>query len=205
MKNKKQQVVVIGGGEVWDCYEDYIQFLRDLRVDLEPSTTKGWKANLQEDLGEKYQVIKISMPTPNNASYREWSIWFGKYLKVLDDQFTLVGHSLGAAFILKYISENNLGFKRIGKLILVGCPEDVDGFMRNPASNYKYSVGEIHIFHSFDDHIVPIDSAYRLSVAMPTAYTHIYKDTGHFIDEEHYPDIIKIIKQKNESDTNPVV
>lgn len=57
-------------------------------------------------------------PNKQNAQYEEWKILFGKILNALDDNIILIGNSLGAIFLVKYLSENKID-KKIQKTILL--------------------------------------------------------------------------------------
>ena len=112
----KQQVFVIHGGTAFDTYEEYISYLQKKEVSLEKLLGRDWKLNLQDNLGSDYEVFLPKMPNAQNAVYKEWCIWFEKYLPLLDDGVILVGHSLGAVFLAKYLSEHD---------VLIG-PENLD-------------------------------------------------------------------------------
>ena len=112
----KQQVFVIHGGTAFDTYEEYISYLQKKEVSLEKLLGRDWKLNLQDNLGSDYEVFLPKMPNAQNAVYKEWCIWFEKFLPLLDDGVILVGHSLGAVFLAKYLSEHD---------VLIG-PENLD-------------------------------------------------------------------------------
>src|SRR4026208_1089333 len=101
----KKQVVVIHGGDAFETHSEYIAFLKEYVVDsLKFFTDTRWKARLQTDLEEEYEVISPKMPNAFNARYEEWKIWFEKLIPLLDNEVILVGHSLGGIFIAKYLS-----------------------------------------------------------------------------------------------------
>lgn len=54
------------------------------------------------------------MPEPYSPDYEKWKEMFEQF-KINEDT-TLVGHSCGAGFIVKYLSDNNI---KIGKVVLV--------------------------------------------------------------------------------------
>ncbi|MDR0369151.1 MAG: alpha/beta hydrolase [Candidatus Peribacteria bacterium] len=63
------------------------------------------------------------MPNKQNAKYKEWKIVFEKIVDKLDNNFILIGHSLGAMFIVKYLSEHTIN-KTIKKTLLLATPFD---------------------------------------------------------------------------------
>lgn len=69
---KKQQILMIHGGTVFDNYDDYLEYLSD--YPLEKIMDKGgkrWKDNLQENVGDDYDVIYPSMPKNYSVKYKE--------------------------------------------------------------------------------------------------------------------------------------
>lgn len=190
-----KQVIVIGGGETFDTYEEYLDFLRyDAHVDITPRTGKGWKKNLQEALGSDYQVIIINMPNPLNARYKEWCITFTRMLDYIESDTIFVGHSLGGMFLFDYLDGHNLVPKAT---LFVGTPiPAVKGFGDFPVkttvelvSNY----GKVHIFHSKDDHVVSVREAFLYNSIFIDAQLHLFSNRGHFNDEQ-FPELVKVIK-----------
>lgn len=104
----KQQVFVIHGGTAFDTYEEYISYLQNKEVSLEKLQGRDWKMNLQDTLGDGYEVYLVKMPNAFNAVYKEWCLWFEKFLPLLNDGVIFVGHSLGAVFLAKYLSEHEI-------------------------------------------------------------------------------------------------
>ena len=54
------------------------------------------------------------MPVPYNPEYSAWKAMFERF--PLNEETTLIGHSCGAGFIVRYLSENNI---HVGKVVLV--------------------------------------------------------------------------------------
>jgi len=64
----KKQTITIHGGEVFGSYEKYLDFLRNYPSKLDKLLKKKkWKNNLQDDLGEDWEVINPQMPNYRNA------------------------------------------------------------------------------------------------------------------------------------------
>jgi predicted alpha/beta hydrolase family esterase len=60
------------------------------------------------------------MPDPENPHYADWKVRLKKELASPGDDLILVGHSLGASVLLKYLSEETIR-QRIEGLFLVGA------------------------------------------------------------------------------------
>ncbi len=194
-----QQVLVIHGGNAFDKYEDYLDYLKSSEINLERLKSKGWKSNLQEDLGEEFDVLQPKMPNSMNARYKEWKIWFEKIIPLLDEQVIFVGHSLGGIFLAKYLSENDYP-KKIKALFLIAAPFDkseeslVDFVLDQPLDNLKNQIENIYLYHSQDDVVVPISHLEGYKKELPNAQTRIFENRGHF-NMEHFPEIVEDLKR----------
>lgn len=196
----KPQIVLIGGGDAFDNYEDYLNNLKNRELSLERIQFVGWKDNLSSDLGENFDVVYPRMPNIQNARYKEWKIWFERIIPLLNDNIILIGHSLGGIFITKYLSENKFPKKLIA-VFLVAAPYNtpvhhplVDFVINTPLDNFQNQVEEIFLFHSKDDKVVPFENLERLHKDLPKANVEIFQDKGHF-NEEHFPELVEEIKK----------
>ncbi len=204
MNTKKQQVVLIHGGETFDKYEDYLTSLHKMDFDPNKDLTrsKRWNRQLGNNLGNSYEYIFPTMPNKYNSKYIEWKIWFEKVLDYVDDGFILIGHSLGGTFLVKYLSENKIN-KKIKKLILVSAVisdpvhnrYQLDTFVINYdlIKNICNNVNKITIIHSKDDNEVPFNNFEELIKYLPKAKQMIFKDRGHFLGES-FQEIVEEIK-----------
>ncbi len=70
----KKQVVVIHGGDTFESYEEYLNFLRKYEIDIEryKRDLGDWKQSLRPKLGEDYEVIIPVMPNKSNAQFEEF-------------------------------------------------------------------------------------------------------------------------------------
>ncbi len=196
----KKQVITIHGGDTFETYEEYISFLKDFSFDFERMKSKGWKGNLQESLGEDFEVIAPQMPNKNNAKYLEWKIWFEKLIPIFKDEAIFVGHSLGGIFLAKYFSEERYS-KKIKAIFLVAPPFDAadseytmaDFVLPNQLSLLQKQGNMIFIYQSKDDHVVPFADIEKYRNALPLAKIRIFDTRGHFSQSE-FPEIIKDIQ-----------
>jgi Alpha/beta hydrolase family len=84
---KKQVLFIHGGGE--GAYEG----------------DKKLAASLRDALGTAYNVRYPKMPDEERPEYEAWKDQIAEELAGLDSEVILVGHSLGASILLKYLSE----------------------------------------------------------------------------------------------------
>jgi predicted alpha/beta hydrolase family esterase len=143
------------------------------------------------------------MPCDKNAKYEEWEIWFKKHIPFLKDKNpVLIGHSLGAIFLLKYLSENNFP-KKISQLHLIAPAVYDDGLGPEKLSTFKSDLKkikkiekkckELHLWHSKDDNICLFKNSEIIKSIIPSINFHIFKNKGHFKDYS-FPEILKVIK-----------
>lgn len=203
MAGSKTQVVYVHGGESFLKYDDYLERLRTIPLwHLEPDQAKKWTKTLAEDLGDYYEVIMPSMPNRENAKYGEWQIWFERHFEHLKDGAIIIGCSLGAMFLTKYLSENILPFSAQAIILMAAAipvpGEDHTDFgdflidldkVNNITDNYKNVV----IMHSKDDFVVPFEHGEKLHNAMSRAEFLPFDDKNHFLVSE-FPELIAKIK-----------
>ncbi len=195
-----KQVLIIHGGDSFSSYEKYMESLRASEVDYERlKARRGWKVWLAEQMPGA-DVLLPSFPNSDNAVYDEWKIYFEKLIPFFGDDVRLVGHSLGAMFLSKYLHEKKLSSK-VKQLVLIagqyGASDggDVGSFEVTSASGLERSAEEIHLFHSKDDFVVPYSSLSGYQKDLSDATIHTFDDRGHFNDET-FPELLELLKQK---------
>lgn len=202
MKNKKQ-IIFIRGGEVFDNMEDMYEYLRTVKCDPY-NKTKEWRDWIIWALEESYDLICPLMPNKQNADYKAWKIWFERHLEfITDDNPILIGHSLGGAFLLKYLSENSFP-KKILQLHLVAPYVENNGIHLEKLNTFTFDLetinkiknmcNEIHLWHSKDDNSVPFSHSELVKKNIPTAEFHIFDDRGHF-RQPAFPEILEVINK----------
>ena len=195
------QVIVVHGGTVFERYEDYIESLSTKSVYLDRLTYKPlWKELLQETLGDEYQVLLPKMPNATNARYAEWAAWFTNLTQVFEDDCILIGHSLGAIFLAKYLSENSFP-RRIKGTILVAAPfedesgEDLGDFKLTEISElFIKQSGIVTLFFGYDDPVIVPTEIKKYTEYLPNATFHVVSAPDHFVRDE-FPELVKTIKE----------
>ncbi|MDO8569254.1 MAG: alpha/beta hydrolase [bacterium] len=194
----KKQIVVISGGDTFETYEEYLNFLRNYEIDIEryKSDKNNWKPWLRQKLGSDFEVILPVMPNRTNAQFEEWKIWFERLTPFMRDDIILIGHSLGGTFLAKYLSENQFP-KKTKAVFLVGAVYDRDSegyplVSFTLPTNLDLQTDKIYLYHSKDDPVVPFSSLEQYKKALSKAQTRVFENRGHF-NQEEFPELVEDI------------
>lgn len=200
----KKQILFIHGGYTFGSRKDYLGFLKS--YELDPYRKKVYWINwIAKKLKNKYEVLNPDMPCEKNAKYEDWKIWFEKYIPFIKDKNPIIiGHSLGAIFLLKYFSENNFP-KKVYQLHLFSPAVYDDGLGPEKLSTFKADIKiikkigkkckELHLWHSKDDNVCLFNNSEIIKKNIPGANFHIFEDRGHF-KQSTFPEVLKVIKTK---------
>jgi len=143
-------------------------------------------ASLQNALGAAYAVHYPKIHNDGDAEYADWKAQIDTELAALDDKVILVGHSVGASVLLKYLSEERVR-KSIAGLFLIAAPYwGVDEFWKwdegqlpqNLAGKLA-SISRIFFYHSRDDEIVPFAHLALYAEKLPGATIRKFNGRGH--------------------------
>jgi predicted alpha/beta hydrolase family esterase len=204
---QKQQVLYIHGGDSFLEHSDFLERLKTtelwhLPTDDKVPRPKKWTSTLVEDLSQEFEVIMPPMPNKQNAQFVEWKIWFERHFEYLTGEPILIGHSLGAMFLAKYLSLYELPFTPKAVFLLAGAyrlpnfsDKDCGDFLIEPEKvrNILGKVGKVVIMHSRDDFVVPFMHGESLALALPEAEFIVFEDKNHFLIEE-FPELISKIR-----------
>ena len=188
------QVLVIhgAGGFVSLNRADFVAALRQKKVSLNDLRRKeDWKSNLSKELGANYDVLYARMPDSDSPQYMAWAAWFEQMLPLLDPEVVFIGHSLGALFLVKYLSENKIT-NTVRSLHLAASPYTgpevhsqlggrlVDGkwLMASDLGLLADQCNKIYFYHSVDDPAVPYSAAEAYMAKLPHAVLRTYEGRG---------------------------
>lgn len=197
---RMKQVIVVHGGTTFATYDTYLEYLRTKSIKLERLIyASTWKDTLQSDLGDNYQVLLPTMPNKTNAKYSEWKLWFDRIIEVVDDNCILIGHSLGAVFLVKYLSETACP-KIISGTVLIAAPfkdestEDLTDFKLNSISDmFIRQAGRVIFFNGDDDPIIPLSERDTYKANLPDAEFHTLSAPDHFV-RPCFPELTTILR-----------
>lgn len=194
----KKQIIFIHGGDSFSSYEEYFDNLKNGNPSIDWFIyRKKWIDNLYKKLSQEFEIFAPHMPNKQNANYVEWKIWFDKMIPFIEDGVILIGHSQGGIFLAKYLSEN-IYPKKISALMLVAplhtdTPEIGSFKLEKNLTEVTRQCGEIHLFQSTDDPVVPASEAQLYRDQIVGIKLHIFEDRGHFTGES-FPEMVELIK-----------
>ena len=169
---KKQVLFVHGGGE--GAYEE----------------DKKLAENLRDVLGAAYDVRCPKMPNGDNPEYDAWKNQIAEELTDMDGETILVGHSLGASILLKYVSEEVVE-KPVAGLFLVAPPywgaEDWEVGEYELRTDFASRLPKdlpVFFYHSRDDEWVPFAHLALYAEKLPQATIREFDGRGHQFDDD---------------------
>lgn len=158
-----------------------------------------WLKTELEKIG--YQVYVPTFPTPENQNLESWLEVLGDLYSNIGAQTVLIGHSVGASFILSILESLDLpvraAFLISGFLGLSGN-EEFDNlnysFTTRPLNwkKIRHNVGKIFIYHSNNDPYVPIEQARVLARHLNTKPV-IIENGGHFNEKAGYKEFPRLL------------
>ncbi len=195
----KPQIVFIHGGDSFDSNEEFYAALRARDFDPYAPEYKKWRDWLKTETFETHEFHLLLMPCAWNADYTAWSIWFEKIVPFLRDSVILIGHSLGGAFLLRYLSEQTLPVPVAQLHLVAPAVDEVDcpglgDFTTEVAAwaGFRSDIVAVHLWHSADDMVVPLHHSERFAARYPAAQLHAFTDRGHFLTET-FPELLAVI------------
>ena len=146
---------------------------------------KELAANLRDELGAAYHVRCPEMPDEQSPEYEAWKEKIEQELAALDGEVILVGHSLGALILLKYVSEEEVE-KPVAGLFLVAVPYvgtggweiEEDALREDFASELPEGL-PVFLYHARDDEEVPFGHLALYEAKLPRATLREFDDRGH--------------------------
>src|SRR2546421_10377905 len=78
-------------------------------------------ASLGQLLGPEFDIHYPVMPHEDDADYEIWKVQIASELTAVNDPVLLLGHSMGASILLKYLSESEVE-RTIAGIFLIATP-----------------------------------------------------------------------------------
>jgi len=157
------------------------------------SIDSHWYKWLKETLQEKTAMIHLlQMPTGSQQNLSNWLVTLEPFKKEMEDAI-LVGHSLGATFILDVLNQWDIrvhaaflvsGF--VGQLTVENEP-NIPDFSEQVFSweRIKSLCSKFYVIHSDNDPYVPLERAQQLASYLGVELT-VIKHAAHFQAQDGY-------------------
>lgn len=151
---------------------------------------------LKKALGNGYEIIFPAMPDQSNPNYEKYKAEIEEECDKINNELIFAGHSLGACFLLKYISENEIK-KAVAGLFLLSTPFwgpggwEFEGFtINNELAAKKVSNMPLFFYHGTEDNIVPSSHIALYEAKFYQAKFRRIAGQGHQFDDD-LSDVVK--------------
>ena len=141
------------------------------------------------------------MPEAYSPDYEKWRREFEKF--DINSETILIGHSCGAGFFIRWLSENKV---KIKKLILVAPWLDPDKEKTDSFFNFEISKDisdnseEIHLLVSMDDDNDILESVNIIKNNIPKIRLHEFSNLRHFtykhMKTDNFPELLEHILEE---------
>lgn len=197
----QQQVIFISGWNPKENYADYYDYISKINFDPQKQKVINYNKTLWKYLWDDYEYIRLEMPEKKFADYKAWKIYFEKVIPYIQEDCIIATTSLWSTFILKYLQENKLPIN-VSKLFLLAAAIhdsniEVLGSFNFDNTNYssiQKQCGQIYIYHSEDDMLVPFNQYEEIIQYFPHAVKRKFTDKWHFYFEERLIELEEDIK-----------
>lgn len=165
---------------------------------------ENWFPWLSRELEKKgFKVIVPKFPTPFDQTLESWLRVLSKYEDNINEETVLIGHSLGAAFILDYLQQTSKKIK--AAFLVAGYHKLINNefYELNKTfvgkefgwKNIKSSCGKFFVFASDNDPYLPLDINRELAKNLD-AKLKIIHNGGHLNKKagyEKFPELLDTI------------
>ncbi len=172
----------------------------------------GWRPWLLGELAREKKIYgcALPMPTPYEPKVSEWVAEINRVSFPKEDSVVLVGHSLGATAVLRYLETLPPQISIAGAVLVSGPLENLPGvensknmqsFFEQPFEfeKIKASCKKFAVIHGANDNVVPFSHAEKLAkhlncelISIPEGF-HLSGGAGWYKLPEAFTEILKIL------------
>jgi len=140
--------------------------------------------------------IKVDVPEMPMAFMPEYEIWKQEFERFdITTETVLVGHSCGAGFLVRWLSENNM---KVAKCILVAPWMNVEKEHETTMFNFEIKTSlslqaELVIFESTNDDIYVKKSVHKIKSIFRDIRAKTFENYGHFCERDigkEFPELL---------------
>lgn len=172
--------------------------------ELPSASNSHWLPWLQKQLLiRNIAAYTPEIPESYQPKYSLWNQQLERYR--LDRDTALIGHSCGAGFLLRWLSENT--DICIDKLVLAAPWMDpkqrktTDFFQFKLDSDLIDRTSGVHVLYSTDDDQEILDSTAAICSQLPAAVIHQFENKGHFtetdLNSKQFPELLTLLTEDN--------
>lgn len=190
----KKKLIYVHGGETFDQFLPGLKshFIKNIKRALTAKSGR-WPDTLNQSLPE-FEIVKLKMPAKYNAKYAAWEKHFESQISNFEDEVVLVGWSLGANFLAKYLSENEVKFKVSSLYLVAGCYGCSGGFgFHKKLDLVQSQCKSIYLYHSKDDFVVNFSDLAKYQKSLPQAISVVFEDRNHFL-QPTFPELMQHLR-----------
>lgn len=150
-------------------------------LEFPSASNSHWFPWLQKQLLVRDVLAQTpEMPEPYHPVYEKWQAVFEQF--PVNEDTILIGHSRGAGFVLRWISEHDV---QVGQVFLIApsitpnpSEDGFDGFNIDP--HFLSKTSKTVVFYSTDDEPEILESVAKIREVIPTIEVREFTDKGHF-------------------------
>jgi predicted alpha/beta hydrolase family esterase len=149
--------------------------------------------SLQRTLGTRFEVRYPAIPDDGDIPYGQWRQQIEQELASVPGPVILVGHSVGASILLKWLSER-MDERAVAGVFLAACPfwggdgwryEGYEELELPPRFAARLPAElPIYLYHCRDDATVPFDHLALYAQVLPQATVRAFEKGGHQLDDD---------------------
>ena len=147
-------------------------------------------ASLKKELGAGYTIRYPRMPDEGDPDPTAWKKAIDRELRKLNDGVMLVGHSIGAAILIDYLADGNVGRRPSGVFLIAtpfigdrGWPSD-DLRPTRALADLLPDGAPLNLYHGRDDETVPFSHLGMFAQALPRAKIHRLQGRDHQLNDD---------------------
>lgn len=171
------------------------------------SPDENWFPWLQAEFASRdIETIIPEFPTPQNQNLENWLTAFEKRVGTLRQGDVLIGHSIGAAFVLRLLENTQMSIR--AAILVAGFDSQLgdprfdpfnESFLKAPFSWEKIiaSANEFIVFAGDNDPYVPIKFGLELSKNLGTTLR-VIKGGGHLNSSSGFTTFPQLLSDLNE-------
>jgi hypothetical protein len=166
------------------------------------SPNENWIPWLKKELEKRNWEVKVLVfPTPERQNLISWLETIDPFLKDMSEHTILIGHSIGATFILHLLEKLDTTIKAsylvsgfLGRLDNPDFDEINQSFMKDfDWEKIRRNSNKFYIYHSDNDPYVPFEKAKELADKLKIKPI-LVRSAGHFNIDSGYSKFDKLLE-----------